>query len=190
MIGDEQFAAIARLNAKGHRLEKYFVDPRKWFSEEVQRVIAMGLVGKPKRWILEVGCRVPYLAAAASLFGHDVLSVGPPDPLISRVAGILGYDYVGHEPTHENPLPTLPHRFDLIAAFHGLQVDGHECDMKEAGHVVDEMIRRLNPGGIVILLFPPQWMRGRWQLASRWRRVLKSRCRITKPAEWILIETK
>lgn len=189
MIGDVQFKAIAALRSKGHPLEQSFRDPRTQFSLAVKRAVALGLETQPKRWILDIGSQVPYFACAVDLFGHDALSVDQPDPLIAEAGKILGYDFISHVFSPRDPLPRLPHRFDLITCFAVDRIIGNE-GFKEAAAIVDTMIRSLNPAGHVILSPPRAWLRGRWQLVSRWRRTLRARVRIVNCGEWIDFELK
>lgn len=185
MIGDVQFAALMKLKPSGARLQKQLADPRGQFGRAMKWCVDLGLVGQPKRWILEIGGGVPYLAAAASLFGHDVLSLDEPDPVLDEAARVLGYDYCEHLITRGDLLPTLPHGFDLIAALSGLTMDGDLCPMKDAARVIDAALRRLNPGGRIVAAFPREYQHGRWTVCSRWRRLLRSHVRITACPDWI-----
>ena len=185
MIGDVQFAALAKLKPAGTRLQKQLADPRAEFGRAMKRCVDLGLVGQPKRWILAIGGGVPYLAAAVSLFGHDVLSLDAPDPVLDEAARVLGYDFCEHVIRHGDLLPMLPHGFDLIVAFHGLSIDGDLCDMRNAARIVDAAARRLNPGGRIVTAWPREYQHGRWAVCSRWRRLLKSHMRITAHTDWI-----
>lgn len=191
MIGEQQFAAIEAIDAGGSPFVKYFTGAREWFRRAHQRSIALGLDKGPKRWILDVGATVPYFAVAADLFGHNVLSVGPPDKLLTRTAEILGCDYIGHLITHQRPLPKLPHRFDMITSFGvNLKHGDRDVNLKQCGEVLDELVRWLNPGGHIVLAPNRGWLGDRWRLVSRWRKVMRTRCRITNHGEWIRFELK
>ncbi len=191
MIGETQFAAIEALDARGSQYAKYFTGAAEWFRRAHQRAVALGLGAGPKRWILDVGTAVPYFAIAADLFGHNVLSLGPPDVLLERTAEILGCDYLPHIVTPKRPLPKLPHAFDLVTCF-GVNVQDGDRDITitQCGQIVDEMIRVLHPGGRVILAPNHGWMKDRWRLVTRWRRALRSRARITNQNDWITFELK
>jgi len=191
VIGEEQFTAIAALDAAGHPLEKFFHGPREWFRRAHQRAVALGLGGGPKRWILDVGSAIPYFAAACDLCGHDVLSIDVPDPLVERAARILGYDFLGHTITPRTPLPKLPHKFDLVTCFGvNMQAEGRALSFDEYGYAVDAMIAQLNPGGRVVLAPNRGWLGDRWRLVTRWRKVLRARARITNQNDWITFEIK
>jgi len=115
MITQQQIEALAAIHNPKDTAEKFCRDCVKW--DRIATHVSQGLglhESEPKR-ILDLGCGFGYFANVCQQMGHMVTGLDwPGSKVIQAAAGILGVDLVLHTIRAFEPLPHMPHRFDLV----------------------------------------------------------------------------
>ena len=150
----EQVVGIQHLARPGAFHEKFFHEPQEWVMRAFNRLLDIGLQrGSQKRWILDVGCGVPYFAWVAEKYGHDVMNLDLPEPTLKQAADVLGAEYLPHVISIERPLPRLPHRLDMVTVF-GVNLahpGGQSYSPVEYAGVLRAAFDQLVPGGRLVV---------------------------------------
>jgi hypothetical protein len=172
----DQVAAIEAIGRQhpGNFHEKFFANPQTWVAPKMlSRAIDMHLQRSPhKLWILDVGSAIPYFAHVCKKWEHDVISVDLPEDWLVQSAQALDCEYVPHRITLEQPLPRLPHRFDLVTMF-GVNLNhanGSLFSFDEYMIVAKAGFDLLHPGGRLVVGFNWGYLDNVWQRIALWRR--------------------
>jgi SAM-dependent methyltransferase len=135
-------------------LAKYLDTPR-WLAVCDQRVRRLGLDVEPPRRVLDLGCGCGYFLHVCRNYGHEVLGldrVGR-EAFYRDVTAALGAPVVEEDVRPFVSLPDLG-RFDAITAYM-ITFNGHRTpqlwDVAEWRFFLDDLERRLNPGGVIAL---------------------------------------
>lgn len=142
---------------------KYAI-PRQWLLLNAMRAGDLGLHTGPSLEILDIGCGPAFFLAVSRALGHKAVGVDIPESLQTPVErrvyrGLI--DVLGCRPSVSPllierfaPLPFPEERFDLITAFwicFNLHRQPGEWGVAEWRYFVEDAIRRLRPGGRLLL---------------------------------------
>lgn len=142
---------------------KYAI-PREFLLLNAMRAGDLGLHTGPPLQILDIGCGPAFFLALSRALGHEAVGVDVPESLQTPVerrvySGLI--DILGCRPSVSSllierfvPLPFAEGRFDLITAFwvcFNLHRQPGEWGLEEWRYFVEDAIRRLRPGGRLLL---------------------------------------
>jgi SAM-dependent methyltransferase len=145
-LREAQYRDSGKLKARAN-IHKYGTSPIGWF-EWVAREAALPAGAK----VLEVGCGPGWLwAQGAAGFPSDLsltltdLSPGMVAEALERVGGLDRYAAVTAREADASSLPFADGRFEAVLACHMLY------HLPDPGRALDEMIRVLRPGGMIVV---------------------------------------
>lgn len=172
---------------------KFFRDIEYWEWKAVLRVKLLGLTDGPELVIWDIGCGVPYFAAAAQKYGHSVQSLDYQshytDKVLTEAAAILDVPYTDAQIVEGEPLPPEIGICDLITMC-GVNLkrkDGPFWGWPEYEQFALSVLSRLTPGGSWFLL-PNRGPEVDFILdAARWKEVLGVRATLVEAGSAVVI---
>ena len=133
-----------------------YADIPRWLKRHVAKIQDLQLHRPPPRAILDLGCGGGFFLFIAQHFGHSGIGLDVDEfPLFRELTNLLAVPRVVWTIAPFQPLPEFDRKFDLITAFSTRfnrdPADVHIWGVKEWNFLLDDLSRRLQPGGQVFL---------------------------------------
>lgn len=155
----------------------------------VSRALDLNLQrSRSKLWCLDICSGAPYFAWVASKYDCDFIMVDG-DKRTCDVARALGVLSAQHSVTWDDPLPYLPHRFDLVTMI-GVNLGSAIRRPDDYGVIVRAAFRLLNPGGRVVVMPPDGYLDNVWHRIAWWQRFYSGEAKIEKPQNRVIIQAR
>jgi SAM-dependent methyltransferase len=138
---------------------KYFDLPH-WLPGSLTVARDTGLLERPGKRVLDIGCGPAILGHVARHFGHGYLGLDLGNPMFELMAKALGVEVQTHRVVPGQPLPAALQGFDVICSINakfylGEKIDGRVQRLDWSGadwrFFLADCRRRLRPDGVVYL---------------------------------------
>jgi 2-polyprenyl-3-methyl-5-hydroxy-6-metoxy-1,4-benzoquinol methylase len=154
----------------------------------LSRVLDLGIQhSRTKLWCLDICSGVPYFAFVAAKYDCDFIVIDQ-DERVRQAASVLGVLSVNHTVSWTDPLPHLPHRFDVITMLN-VDLGSNIRRANDYGMIASKAFNLLNPGGQLFVLFPDNYLNNILERTAWWKRFFPS-AKIETPKNIVRIQAR
>jgi hypothetical protein len=140
-------------------------------NESNRRISVLSLDDGTHRVIWDIGCGVPYFAAAAREYGHDARGIDYDETVLPISAQVLGVPYYRYLISVTAPLPAFIEKADMFTLFGVNLLKGDDwCVWADYEAFMHMLFDKLRPGGQVVLCPNRGELTGFVSDASRWNK--------------------